>query len=130
MLFLRTKNYSARHTAFSEWVSYNYWWRAGTKHIETGPKQLTDSDRNELKSIRRKNFDTPWPSLPLSFASSLILLKYQVTGCSCGILKGCMMVVLSKNQTANCLLLFCLGLLLGRGGKWQGMSKNEAWPTG
>lgn len=35
------------------------------------------------------------------------------------------MIVLSKNQTENCLLLFCWGLFGGRGRKWQRCQKND-----
>ena len=41
------------------------------------------------------------------------------------------MVLLSKTQTASCLLLFCFRRAFGRGGKRQDMSKNnDASPTG
>ena len=107
-----------------------YWWREGTKRMETGPTQLTDTDCNELKSIR-KIFYIPWPSLPLAAASSRSCwnTKWQVW--SCGVTKGCLMVLLSKNQTASCLLLFCFTCAFGRGGKRQDMSKNnDVSPTG
>ena len=99
--------------------------------METGPTQLTDTDCNELKSVRRNIFYTLRPSLPLAAASSQSWWNTKWQAWSYGIIKGCWMVLLSKNWTASCLLLFCFGHTFGRGGKRQDMLKNNAvWPTG
>lgn len=87
--------------------------------METGPTQLTDTDCNELKSIW-KFFTHPGLLclLLLPPAGSCWNTKWQVW--SCGVTKGCLMVLLSKNQTASCLLLFCFVCAFGRGGKKAG----------
>lgn len=123
--YFKDQNYRAWHTVCSINVGFVtiYGWRSGTKH-RNGSKAAHWHWLQRTQIHKEERF---WHTLacPASFCClQPFLLRYKVTDRSCGILKGCLIVVLTENQTANCLLLFGLGFIFGWGGKRQGMSKK------
>lgn len=94
-----------------------YWWRKGTKCREAGPKQLAGNDSKDLKSVKET---LTYPGPPASLFHLCSDPAETLTGCSCDILKGCLMAVPSviKQQTVYyCLVLslFLVGARKGRG---------------
>lgn len=115
-------NLTTRTTVDSIWLIQRmghitiYWWTAGTKCGESGPKEA-GRDSKDLKSLRDTPTYSGWGG-PASLLHRRADPAEALTGCSCDILKGCLMAVPSviKQQ----IVYYCSALSLFLVGAWKG----------